>query len=185
MTSVTDIIPNEIQDELISLRDGISDSIWRIGDITNSLLETYHSTELSRQFIYSAVGLFVGKQSRTIREYAMVAKRFDESWRLEYDMLSFDHFRVCMRLGDRCEEALAWAIGEGATTRPATVDAILANFADNKDMENNFIVNLRSKADAFVECLSPLLNTEMKEKAQMVKAQVLDFIADFETAKVL
>ena len=41
MTSFADVIPEEIQQQLINLRDHISDSIWQIGDISNTLIDMY------------------------------------------------------------------------------------------------------------------------------------------------
>ena len=177
--SMSQIIPEETQQELMAIGDDLSRSFWRVGDITNSLLAVYENSDLGKSMIYSAVGLFVGKAGRTIREYAMVARRFDDAWRMEYDMLTFDHFRIAMRMGDDCEKVLEWAVTEGADTRPATVDAILAKFAIN-EVEDNFIVNIRTKADALVSCMNPLLETPLKEKTQFLKAAILDFIEDCE-----
>lgn len=186
--STYDFIPSEIEDRLLYLRDQLSSSIWEIGDIANSLIEAHAENEaLGRMFIYSAVGMFVGKASRTIREYARVSRRFDSEYRIKYAELTFDHFRVCQRLGDRCDEALEWAVTEGAITRPATVDMIVAKFAiDEKEIDDDYISMLGNKADEFMACLVPLLQTPLKEKAQMLRSMVVDFVecCEYELEKI-
>lgn len=181
----SEIVPDDVQEELISIRDSISDSMWRIGDITNALIVVHKSTQtdLGTMAIYSAVGLFVGKAGRTVREYASIAKFFAPHTRMEYEVLSFDHFRVAMRFGSIWRRVLEWAIGDGADLygRPASVDAILAKFATSQEVGDDFLFDFRTKASDFLTCLNPLLSTPLRDKTMLLKSQVVDLLEEAET----
>jgi hypothetical protein len=178
MTNPNHLIPEDIQEELIAIRDSLSSCFWRVGDIVNALTEAHKDSELGKESIYQSVGLFVGKKSRTVREYAAVARKFDEKWRQAYDMLSFDHFRFALRMGDSYDKVLEWAVTEGATTRPATVDALVAEFGDKKDLHANYMEDIKTKGDAFIASIQPFLNSPAGETVKIVKASILDLIDD-------
>lgn len=125
------IVPSPLQDELISIRDRNTLDSFRIGDIVNQVI--VHCAEnryvVERMEIYSAVGMFVGKSSRTIREYNYLSMFFPYNIRERYPTLSIDHFRTAARMGERWQEALDWAVISEGTSRPATVDAMEGHFA--------------------------------------------------------
>lgn len=123
-----DLIPDYLQDELLVIRDQERESRFRIGDITNELIGA------PKEQIYSAVGLFVGKAARTVREYSAVSKFYSPEVRERYSMLSYEYFRVAMRYKDRWQEALEWCLFQG--NRPATVDAMEMQYAEVEGNEN-------------------------------------------------
>lgn len=128
-----EIVPTDLQDELLALRDEISKSSFRIGDIALQIIQEQRS---GVEMVYKAVGSFVGKSARTIREYTSVSAFYPRFIRDQYDVLAYDHFRVAMRMGDQWLEALDWAVNQtDEMNRPATVDAMLAKFAANNVTE--------------------------------------------------
>lgn len=137
-TSYNDIIPEEVQQQLIQLRDVITQVGWTVGDLTNYVIR--HNAEsgkwITKEVIYSAVGNLVGKASRTVREYAMMSAFYPVEHRETYEILAFDHFREAMRLNDHWREALDWCMeyAESHGGRPATVDAMVARFAFGREV---------------------------------------------------
>lgn len=125
----SDIVPEDLQNELIALRDNDKATRFRLGDITRQILNEKPMIPAGQ--IYRAVGMFAGFSARTIREYAAVSALIDYGTRIEYDILSFDHFRTALRLGDQWQEALCWAVETvDEINRPATVDAMLQKFRE-------------------------------------------------------
>jgi len=129
-----DLIPEDLQQRLIVLRDATTLVSWEIGDIALEAIRLNKAVAVMK--IYAAVGMFVGKQARTIREYAAVSAMYSPEEREEFAVLAYDHFRVAMRFGSRWREALTWAVDHTEFGRPATVDAMLANFATSPSDEN-------------------------------------------------
>lgn len=128
----SDIVPVNVQDELLAIRDCETVNGWKVGDLT-SIVCRYNEangSNVTRQDIYSAVGVFVGKSSRTVREFHALAQFFSPESREKYNVLAFDHFREASRLGpEQALVALEWAIKQTDTLgRPATVDAMIAKF---------------------------------------------------------
>lgn len=131
MLTVTyaDIIPTEMVEELIVIRDSITQASFRTGDIVNQIKQA--RSDLEPDIVYSAVGSYVGKRARTVREYAMVSAFYPLHVRLEYEALSFDHFRTAMRYGENWQDALEWAVSQtDVINRPATVDAMEEKFGE-------------------------------------------------------
>lgn len=127
-----DLIPIELQDELIFIRDTLTAQSWRIADITEEVIQfnRQKGQPFELQSVYAAVGLFVGKSSRTVREYHALGRFFDPEIRETFSMLAFDHFRHAAMLGDRAILALQWAAEQTDwLNRPATVDSMIARFA--------------------------------------------------------
>lgn len=136
--SYNDIVPNDLQAELIQIGADHSNGCWRIGDITHAVLESVrqNQTGTTAQEVFSAVGAFCGKSARTVREYAQLAAIYSEDTRMEFQTLSIDHFRVAARLQDGGVRytALQWAEAQVETLgRPATVDAMQAAFGDGAE----------------------------------------------------
>ena len=131
MTSVKEyerIIPPDVISELIFIGESASECSFRVGDITNECIRLNELAEndITHQLVYSAVGAFCGKASRTVRYYAEVAERFPGYVRTEYEPLSFSHFAFAMKYknwDDILEFAMANMDEKG---RPATVDALIA-----------------------------------------------------------
>jgi len=132
MISYSDLVPMLLQDELISLRDEMTRDSWRVADITEMTIDFNLSNhrEFEYEDIYRAVGMFVGKASRTIREYHHIGRFFPLEIREQFSMLAFDHFRHAVCLGERSIRALQWAHEQtDILGRPASVDAMVAKFA--------------------------------------------------------
>jgi len=132
-----DIIPEDVQQQLIALRDAITQIGWLVGDLTNYVIRWNADSGkwVTKDVIYSAVGNLVGKAARTVREYAMMSAFYTVEHREAYEILAFDHFREAMKLGDCWREALEWCVKHAETHggRPATVDAMIAKFTFGKE----------------------------------------------------
>ena len=127
------LIPSELINELITIRDSVTKDNFRIGDIVGIVIKVCDARGLQvlREDIYKAVGCYVGKAARSVREYYMVAQIYPESLRKQFEILSFDHFRNAAQLGGENDiKALRWAVKQtDQLGRPATVEAMLAKFA--------------------------------------------------------
>lgn len=130
--SYNDMIPGKLQNELIQIRDDMTRAYWRIGDICQEVKDylLFNEQDFTMDGIYSAVGTFVGKPSRTVREYFSLARFYPDEIREQFSVLAFDHFRHASRFGEKSIQVLQWAVEQGDTlNRPATVDAMMAKFA--------------------------------------------------------
>lgn len=124
----SEIVPEELQYQLLALQDTLTQAYYKIGDITLEIIRL--RPDVSRMDIYSAVGVFVGKASRTVREYAFVAEYYNQTDREKYEVLSFDHLKTALRYDDT-EGMLDWAIEQvDELNRPASVDAMEAHFGE-------------------------------------------------------
>jgi hypothetical protein len=129
--SYTRIVPEEIQNELLAIRDSSKNQSFRLGDICGEVRQFCEANKIiaSDADLHSAVGSFAGKASRTIREYQHLAEFFPASIREEYAILSYDHFRVAATFGGGWMPVLEWAVEQcDELNRPATVDAMEAHF---------------------------------------------------------
>jgi hypothetical protein len=141
--SYNDIVPDNLQAELIQIGADSSNGCWRIGDITITVLESVRLNQsgATAQEVFSAVGAFCGKSARTVREYAYLAGEYHQRDRDEFQTLSIDHFRVASRLETGVRyTALSWAEAQVETLgRPATVDAMQAAFGDGGEQPQEMI----------------------------------------------
>jgi len=132
--SYSDVIPQDLQDRLIAIRDNLSQNFWDIGDIALMICNYADDNHISvsRDFIWSAVGSFVGLAARTVRDYARVAKSFGYDERDKYDILTFSHFSVAARYPEKKNDILEYAIEEAEKTgKPASVDKLEVKFTFN------------------------------------------------------
>ena len=132
--SYTRLIPQDLQEELINLRDGVTRDAWRLGDICEEVGRfcKMNAIRHGKADLYKAVASISGKKARTVREYHRTAQFYDEATRFEYEVLAFDHFRVAVRYGDDWRDALDWCVDQvDALGRPATVEAMQAHFSDS------------------------------------------------------
>lgn len=125
MPSYDSLIDSDDVNELITIRDSLTDNSFRVGDLTNKYLERKEIYRVSKAFIYSAVGSFSGKKARSVREYARIAEFFPQSVRNEYPVLSMDHYRYAISCPD-WRQVLEFAISQDS--RPATVDDCIRKF---------------------------------------------------------
>ena len=89
-----DLVPKDIQEKLLNYRDILSTAYWDIGDIANKLYDGHFGAghPVTRQEIYSAVGVLLGKSARTIREYATISQEYPANIRNKYAILIHAHF---------------------------------------------------------------------------------------------
>lgn len=135
MNTSYSFIPHNLQIRLMEIRDSLTLKSWELGDIANEAIAHADKNDLPilRDDIYKAVASFVGKQGRTVREYALVASTYPPQHREHFSVLAFDYFRVAARLANydlsaACE-ILTWAEAQvDQLNRPATVDALVAKF---------------------------------------------------------
>jgi hypothetical protein len=119
----------------LEIRDNLTRDSWRIGDIVLTIKAA--RVEYGNGVIYAAVGAFVGKSQRTIREYAAISAFYSPETREKYDVLAYDHFRTAMKYGSLWEGALQYAINTVNTlNRPATVDMMETMFEGGETREN-------------------------------------------------
>lgn len=163
------IVPDELQNRLIALKDSIYYVSFEIGDICNEILD---NDKVNRKaLIYQAVGLFSGKSARTVREYASVSAFYDMNVRKTFDVLSYDHFRMAMRYKDRWYDALRWSMLEtDEMGRPATVDAMISAFCDTP-------VDELSRTIALIEKVQALIDKDVKNVDLATRANdILDLV---------
>lgn len=133
--SYSDVVPLNLQERLIAIRDNLSKNFWEIGDIALAICAYADDNEIavSREFIWSAIGSYVGLAARTVRDYARVAKSFDYRERDKYDILTFSHFAFAARYPEKSFEILDFAVDEVEKMgRPATVDRLEVRYTFNE-----------------------------------------------------
>lgn len=134
----SDIIPKNLQDELIQIGEDITRNTFRIGDIVVIAGEyaALNEIQCSKNDIYRAVGSFIGKASGTVRGYEALAKFYPVSVRKKYEILSSSHFRKAMELDGAYgwEDVLDYAMHRIEDYgRPATVDELTRVFVYDPD----------------------------------------------------
>lgn len=107
-----DIVPEDVQNELMMLRSGMTAAAFRIGDIANALFAQSVETGLrvTAMRVYIAVGNFVGKSPRTVRYYAETAAAFGIEARQTYETLPFSTFVYARSQASKTVEILEYAL---------------------------------------------------------------------------
>jgi len=141
ITSHTQIIPDEYQNELIQIGEKVSENSFRIGDIANHCISINHlsGNDITNQNVYVAIAEFCGRQARTVRYYAEIALRYSPDIRQKYSEIKFDTFRFASRFSN-WEEILEYAMtGIDLYGRPHTVDRLISQFGypDEKEITSN------------------------------------------------
>ena len=101
-----EIVPDDVQCELIMLREKKRDIFFRIGDIANELI-LLHKGTVSNKKVYKSVSKYCDSSPRTIRYYAETAAFFPQAMRDKYDVLPFSHFDLARNYNGRWEWVLA------------------------------------------------------------------------------
>jgi len=91
---IKSIIPDEILNELIALRDAMNLTSWRVGDITNEILLAHRTSGSGTKSsdIERAVSLVTGKSVHSIRLYRRVSAFYPVHVRQKYNVLTLSHF---------------------------------------------------------------------------------------------
>lgn len=167
--SYSNLIPAELDNELIQIGESTTEGMFRIGEIANYISDQTPDTK--KEFIYSAVGSRCGKGKRTVREFADVEKFFHDTWR-SYEVLSFDHFRQAYKCrDDNWQEMLEWAVSSDSG-RPQTVDAMVSQFAKEKkevDPIEKLIKRLGKLVDDIGAIVSSNTGLDILDKAQEIR----------------
>lgn len=182
------IIPPEIQDKLLALRDQITNIAWQVGDLCKEVIQynELNNTGAAKMDIYKSVASMVGKESRTVRDYYDTAERFDLHQREQFDTLAFGHFRIAARTNNP-EAALQWAMDQvEATGKPATIDAmkkmygnIVAPGVDDTEVLVAYPGKIRDLIDKYRENIPQnIIERVWKETGDLEIAlkEVVDFI---------
>lgn len=100
--STSAIIASDLMDELLAIRDSFDISYWRLGDVTNIIINQAiaNGAEDIKMILYRRIGQIVGKHPKTIRYYAAVAGFYPQEIRERYQLLPFSHFSFAMRFRD-------------------------------------------------------------------------------------
>jgi hypothetical protein len=107
-----DLIEEEDQSELMSIRDMLSACYFRIGDIALKYVHgnaRKNSLRVNVKMIYEAVGFFVGRSGRTVRYYAENAVFYEPDVRDTYKELPFAYFDLARNFGDHWRDVLEYA----------------------------------------------------------------------------
>jgi len=165
------------QDELIYLRDSITQCSWRIGDIANELASIF--TDETKQHIYGAVADFVGKSSRTVRDYADISRFYPDDIRQQYAALSFAHFRFACHK-DNWREILDYALAPEGKSHPASIDALLAKFANSP--ESDPVGRYWNEVKLGYERIQGQLTDEQRARLNMLLMEMEAILSCAETA---
>jgi hypothetical protein len=122
------VVPENLQSELITI--GAADKMlkFRLGDIALEVIEYVHQNKLCKPDgerlneydICAAIGMFCGRDGRTVREYKDISKKYPHELRQKYDDLSFSHFRIAVRSAEPIK-LLEWCMDQTETFgHPAT-----------------------------------------------------------------
>jgi hypothetical protein len=151
-------IPDEYENEFIAIGENLSDNIWRLARLTNILIQVYVSDgSYTNAQVYNYVEKRVGKPSGTIRDYAEVARDFDQEIQDRYSNLKFDHFRRAKRLSKKYnvdpEKMLKWAFEHSDSLGiPATVSSMTANFANvERGLQERLMIMLETLLQELID----------------------------------
>lgn len=174
-----DLIPDNYINELIFIKENTFEMSFRLGDIATDCVE--RNPEEKKSIVYRAVGAFCGRKSRSIREYASIAKFYPGVIRKKYEVLSFDHFRTAFNK-ENAIEMLEWSVLQvDEMNRPATVDAMIAEFCYNED--ENIIAKLMKKLYELFDRLSEELTPEQLKQVKVKINEIKEIIEEPELAK--
>lgn len=127
--SDSQLVPDEIVGELIRIRDQVTSSCFRIGDIANDMVMRAAQIGFDRipaWRVHRAVGRFAGKSQRTVRYYAEVAAFYPAKVRTEFEVLPFSHFVFAKTMGALWRDVMEYA-GEHPD---ATVEGLRYEFIE-------------------------------------------------------
>lgn len=106
-----DIVPQDMQNQLMYWRDIFRAGQFFIGDCAAQLIEENATAghRYTQEQICKAIGYWCGRSARTVRYYYETAVFFPQEAREEYDTLPFSHFVFARQLGDQWEEVLEFS----------------------------------------------------------------------------
>ena len=130
-----EIVPKNLQEELIQIGEDITKNTFRIGDIVIAVMGfvSINGLGYTKSNVWRAVGSFIGKAAATVRGYEALALFYPQSVRKEYEILSASHFRKAMEIDSATDyewrAVLEYAVKKIEDYgRPATVDELTRVF---------------------------------------------------------
>jgi hypothetical protein len=143
------IFPESYKNELIQMGANRSRDCWKLGDMASELIAMNAKNFIPQDKVFRDMGKYYGRAGRTIREYHAISMHYKKYVRMEYDVLSFDHFRTAIHYGKKDIEALEWAVAQtDKFNRPATVDEMEEHFANpEREFQNNSVEEVISEVE--------------------------------------
>lgn len=136
-----DLIPEDVQSELMMIRSRLTSDYFRIGDIANRLVidATKAKSGVTAGRIHKAVGRICGKSARTVRYYAESAAFYGDDARCGYaPYLPFSFFDFARCFGDQWEDVLKLALENlGCSLKWLQKNYSLLNYLGDKISEDS------------------------------------------------
>lgn len=156
--SDSDIVPDEVQNELIRWRDVFSAGAFNIGDIANKMIEraSGQGWVVTNDRIYRAVGKFCGKSGRTIRYYAETSAFYPANIRNKFEVLPFSHFVFARTKCSEWETVLEYA----AENPEKSLSEVMAHFNETRVTTESHIMTGISVSASYSD------GVEMREVSQ-------------------
>lgn len=174
MVSYENVLEQDDINTLVTLRDSMTETQFKVGDIALKYAERARDLGLTKAYMYSAVGEYYGKRARTIRSYSYVAEYYPQSIRESYPILSFDHFKVAMRMKDPIA-VLDWAINS-LDGRPQTVDSCIKEFGNEINYDGQELDNLLQAIRRYIMDMPP----DIKNKVELLLESIERIIRERE-----
>ncbi len=185
INSYNEIISPEDQDYLIFARDKTTEMAWAVGDMALRYIDARN--DLPVNAIYSAIASFWGRSSRTVRDYARVAKFYPPEIRDYYSVLSFSHMRYACGL-ENWQGILDWAIRQtDEFGRPATYDSLVAQFGKKSDLDpiGRCINEIQIQFEKLADYLAPEYYERIKNLLEEINKCLIEAIGQGTTLEVL
>jgi hypothetical protein len=133
--SDSDIVPDEMQNRLMTWRDVFKAGQFDIGDCAVELIEgkAKEGVDVPHWRIFKAIGRYCGKKPRTVRYYYETAIFYSPDLRDEYEVLPFSHFVFARTMGVAWQSVLDYS----AEHPGISVDGLIAHFlgGDENDVD--------------------------------------------------
>lgn len=140
--SDSQIVPDDLQSELIAIAEDMTSSAFRIGDIALQICvdNAKNGSPVTVDRVYSAVGRYCGRSGRTVRYYAETCAFYEKEVREEFSIAPFSHFVFARKMG------LMWRdIMEHSVSQPGMTLAELTRRFDVREIgevsHNSYVDN--------------------------------------------
>ncbi len=155
-----DFIPEEYKNELLAIRDRTKNDSWRIGDITNEIIALIEASKLpiSKETIYMEVSKYCGRTARTVRYYANIAKFYPPDAREEFDVLSFEHFRVAANRNDWRDILVDAVDGIEKIGQPHSVEYMAKKYIYSAGEVDNYDLEVMKQIREAIDSLLAMVN---------------------------
>jgi hypothetical protein len=122
------VVPDELQLELLGVRENLRENYFRVGDIADLCIRenAKRNHGFTQQSIFDAIGRIIGKSGRTVRYYWETATFYPEDVRDDFMFVPFSHFVIARYCGERWIEVMEHAFDNPLISRDglqAWVDA--------------------------------------------------------------